>query len=524
MVFPTAHKAGPGAKLHFNIDFRNLPAPANSGAYRFFLSRGVRASLALECSVTANEFAIRDGDNWEVVRKLEPNVWYKLQLDLDLEKRTYGGRIGKPGDVTTFTGKKLVPAWDGTIDVFISDGVGHVMGTPPPRDLDNLGLQSAPFAPLGGPAIPAPAAVPDRKEQLAKLDAALAEKTKQRAGIAAAAPYPVAYGVSEAKPVNARIQRRGEPERPGPEVPRRFLEILGGDTLPADSPGSGRRELAEWITRPSNPLTARVIVNRVWQWHFGQGLVATASDFGTRGDPPSHPELLDHLTSWFLQNGQSLKALHRYILRSRVYHLASEENAVQRTADPRNQLLWQYTRRPLDAESIRDALLALSGKLDRAMPAGHPFPDVNTWGFTIHHPFHAVYDSNHRSIYLMVQRNRRHPYLALFDAADPNQSTAERVPTTTPTQALYLMNAPFVHEQAEGFAQRLLASPGDDGSRVRLAFEAAHGRAASADEVGDALAFLANYRERLPKDAPAVKAWAALARILMTSNGLLFVD
>ncbi|MFP6768907.1 MAG: DUF1553 domain-containing protein, partial [Planctomycetaceae bacterium] len=189
---------------------------------------------------------------------------------------------------------------------------------------------------------------------------------------------------------------------------------------------------------------------------------------------------------------------------------------------------WRYSRRPLDAESIRDAMLALSGHLDRTVPQPHPFPPVNTWGFTIHHPFHAVYDSNHHSVYLMVQRNRRHPYLALFDAADPNQSVASRQPTTTPTQALYLMNSPFVHARSEGLAIRLLASPGNPEHVVRRAFEMAHGRLPGDREVQNAVAFVTGYREKLSsKDGPRkqdLAAWSALARVLLTSNAFLYVD
>jgi hypothetical protein len=375
-----------------------------------------------------------------------------------------------------------------------------------------------------------PVAAPaDLKERLARIDAALAEATKLRAAAAAAEPYPVAYGVSEGSPANARVQLRGEPERPGPEVPRRFLEILGGDPLPKGSKGSGRLELADWITRPTNPLTARVFVNRVWQWHFGRGLVATSSDFGTRGEPPTHPELLDWLTTRFVKSGWSVKELHRLILRSRVYRLAGTADPAGARIDPENRLLGHYPRRGLDAESIRDAMLAASGRLDRTVPAGHPFPDVNTWGFTIHAPFHAVYDSDRRSVYLMIQRTRRHPFLALFDAADPNLSVGERLPTTTPTQALYLMNSPFVHAQAEAFAGRLLAAPGDDAGRVRLAFETAHGRVPDDAAAADALAFLKAYRAKaadrgLKPDQQSVAAWAALGRVLLTANAFLYVD
>ena len=172
-------------------------------------------------------------------------------------------------------------------------------------------------------------------------------------------------------------------------------------------------------------------------------------------------------------------------------------------------------------------MLFVSGTLDRTIPKSHPFPSVNTWAFTIHNPFHAVYDSNHRSVYLMVQRNRRHPYLALFDAADPNQSVATRLPTTTPTQALFLMNSPFVHEQAKGFAARIAALSGDDCDKALWAFETVQGRIPEEVVVIDAVAFVSAYRKKLTEEkseAREVAAWSALARVLLTSNAFLFVD
>ena len=369
----------------------------------------------------------------------------------------------------------------------------------------------------------------DLADRLKKLDAEIATAAKLRATEAAKEAYPVAYGVSEDKPVNARIQLRGEPGKLGDEVPRRFLEILGGDPVPASATGSGRLELATWLTRPTNPLTPRVFVNRVWQWHFGQGLVTTPSDFGLRGEPPSHPELLDWLASEFIASGWSVKALHRLILRSQTYQRASDDDAANFERDPANRWLWRHARQPLDAESIRDAMLAVSGRLDRNIPGPHPFPPVETWAFTIHNPFHAVYDSNHRSVYLMQQRNRRNPYLALFDAADPNQSMAQRLPTTTPTQTLYLMNSAFVQQQSQAFARRLLAASVDDAARVRLAFEMAQGRVPEELETGQAISFLSAYRQKLagmekPPESERELAWAGLARVLLTGNAFLYVD
>ena len=269
-------------------------------------------------------------------------------------------------------------------------------------------------------------------------------------------------------------------------------------------------------------------MNRVWQWHFGRGLVATPSDFGTRGESPTHPELLDWLAAKFIASGWSVKSLHRWIMSSKTYQLASADDQGNFAIDPNNRFHWRYARRPLDAESTRDAMLAVSGNLDRKVPLAHPFPPLDTWGFTIHNPFHAVYDSDHRSVYLMVQRNQRHPYLALFDAADPNQSVAKRQPTTTPTQALFLMNSPFVHEQSQNFAKRIVTVTGDDRAKTLWAFETAHGQIPEEAEVQEALNFVSAYRQQLSKDSSKndqeAAAWSALARVLLTSNQFLYVD
>ena len=526
-VFGNGLRAKPGKQMHFTIDFRSVESASQKGAFRFYLGRGVVQSTALDCSATATEFAIRNGSQWETIRELKPGTWYTLRLTIDPAAKKFSGQIGTLADLTEFRDKQLAANWDGVIDCFICDAIGHVAGAACARDLDNLGLQEAAFdLPGTGPVASriADAAVTER---LAQIDAKLKELTTQRQAAMAEVAYPVAYGVTEGTPANARVQQRGEPQRLAEEVPRRNLEVLGSDVVPVGS-GSGRLELANWLTRRKNPLTARVFVNRVWQWHFGRGIVATPSDFGSRGEQPTHPQLLDWLAVEFIESGWSVKALHRLIMSSRTYQLASVDSEAGLAADPENRWHWRYSRRPLDAESIRDAMLAASGRLDRTVAQPHPFPPVNTWGFTIHNPFHAVYDSNHRSVYLMVQRNRRHPYLALFDAADPNQSVALRQPTTTPTQALYLMNSAFVHEQSEGFARRIMALPGDVRAKAVWAFETAHGRIPEDAVVDDAVKFVMTYRDRVSgKDAVADKdlhAWSALTRVLLTSNAFLFVD
>ena len=322
---------------------------------------------------------------------------------------------------------------------------------------------------------------------------------------------PVAYAVVDAKAQNARFQQRGDPEKPGDEVPRRWLSILGGETVPADA-GSGRRELGEWIVR--SPLAARVMVNRIWEWHFGKGLVRSSNDFGARGELPTHPELLDWLAATFVGSGFSVKAMHRLILSSAVYQRAG---AAPSAADPDNRLLAHFPRRRLTAEEMRDSLLTASGQLDLTPAEAHPFPAEATWKFTQHGPFNAVYETNKRSAYLMVQRQRRHPFLSLFDGADPNATTPARQTTTVPTQALYFINDPFFHAQAAALAKKLVSLPDDD-SRITEAWRIFFQRQPSVAEAHRAKSFLASY------PADNADKWTAQVRVLMASNEFLHID
>ncbi len=329
-------------------------------------------------------------------------------------------------------------------------------------------------------------------------------------------PGQWAYAVAEGKPHNVRLHRRGDPEQPGKEVPRRFPSVLGGQVVPSGG-GSGRRALAGWLTDPGNPLTPRVIVNRVWLHHFGQGLVRTPSDFGTRGSPPSHPALLDWLTRRFLAGGWSLKGLHRLIVLSAVYRQASVGRIDNSSDDPDNVLLARFPRRRLSAEEVRDAILAACGGLDRSPGGPHPFPPEKTWGFTQHNPFTAVYPSDRRSVYLMVQRIKRHPFLGLFDGADPSSSTGQRDSTTVPTQALFFLNDPFVHASSLRLADRLLALP--EGARLDEAHRRCLGRRPTQRERDVARRFLdgATGDERRQR-------WAGWVRVLLASNEFVYVD
>jgi cytochrome c553 len=344
------------------------------------------------------------------------------------------------------------------------------------------------------------------------------------------ANVPAAYAVTEGKPVSARLHVKGDPDVPGPLVPRGVPKFLdGGRPFPVSDNGSGRLQLAEWLTRPDHPLTARVMVNRIWQHHFGRGLVGTPSNFGLRGEPPTHPELLDYLAQEFVRSGWSVKHMHRLILLSRTYQLSGAYDAANAVKDPGNRWYWRHERRRLDAEAIRDALLLVAGDLDLRRPGRHPFPAPPQWRWTQHNPFKEVYPSRHRSVYLMTQRLQRHPFLALFDGPDTNESTATRSSSTVPLQALFWMNNPFARERADGLARRLLATSNDPARRVELACAWAWCRRPSAAEVQKAVAYVRRYEEELarsgvPAEQRAREAWASYGRVILTANEFVYLD
>jgi hypothetical protein len=352
------------------------------------------------------------------------------------------------------------------------------------------------------------------------------ETMKKRNEVAAKTPkVDMAYAVSEGKPHDAQFLKRGDPEQKGDPVPRRFLQVLGGQPVPADG-GSGRFELAQWLSDPANPLTPRVMVNRIWQHHFGMGLVTTTNDFGTRGSPPSHPELLDYFAKRFIDSGWSIKAMHRLICNSQAYQRTSGADPHNDAVDPANKWLWKFARRRLSAEEIRDSMLLASGELDPTPGGPHPFPPEETWKFTQHAPFSEVYDTNRRSIYLITHRLKRNPILANFDSADPSSSTGERFTTTVPTQALFFMNDPFVHARAAAMVTRL-KPVSDDHARLDLAFNTLFARNATAEEQAAAAKFIADYEAALIDKPPSDRtplAWAAYYRMLLSSNEFIYVD
>jgi mono/diheme cytochrome c family protein len=297
-----------------------------------------------------------------------------------------------------------------------------------------------------------------------------------------------------AQPATPHVFIRGNPNNPGPEVPRQFLGLIAGPKRQPFTKGSGRLELAQAIASRDNPLTARVLVNRVWLQYFGAGLVRTPSDFGVRSDPPSHPELLDYLASRFMAEGWSLKKLHRLILLSDVYQQGSDDNPRGIAVDAGNQLLWKMNRRRLDFEAMRDSLLAVSGGIDMAL-GGHPV-EMTTYPFT-----------TRRSIYGFVERQNLPGIFRTFDFANPDATSPQRFTTTVPQQALFMINSPFV----VGRARELVKRPEFSGARetharIRALYRRAYQRDPTTGELEMAERFFKMQTELPPFD-PEPPSW-----------------
>jgi hypothetical protein len=317
------------------------------------------------------------------------------------------------------------------------------------------------------------------------------------------------------KPYEPHIFKRGNPARLGDPVPRAFLQVLSGGEKKPFTHGSGRLELARAIASPANPLTARVFVNRVWMEHFGEPLVASPSDFGTRSERPTHPELLDWLASEFIHSGWSVKHLHRVMVLSSAYQQASliPQSAIRnpQSSDPENKLLWHFPRRRLDLEAMRDSLLFISGRLDLTM-GGRPV-DVAA------DPLNC-----RRTVYGLVDRQDLPALFRAFDFAVPDQCVERRPRTTVPQQALFAMNSPFVMEQARALVARPeIADAKKPAQRVNALFRHVLGRPPAKHETASALRFVeAAKAEDQLKDG--LTPWEQFAQVLLAMNELVFVE
>ena len=273
---------------------------------------------------------------------------------------------------------------------------------------------------------------------------------------------------------NARVMIKGSPQNLGDEVPRQFLEILSGPDRKPFKNGSGRLELAQAIASKDNPLTARVLINRVWANHFGAPLVRTPTDFGVRADDPTHPEMLDWMASWFIENGWSVKKLHKLIMMSNIYQQSSDDRAKAGIADPANMMVWKMNRRRLDFEAFRDSLLTVSGKLDLTM-GGQP---VNLMNVTDEKEY------TRRTIYGFINRGNLAAVFRTFDFANPDSTQGQRFNSTVPQQALFMMNSPFVTALARGMVARTdFKTEIDEDQRINKLYQLAFQRAPSPTEL-----------------------------------------
>ncbi len=350
-----------------------------------------------------------------------------------------------------------------------------------------------------------------------------------------------AMGVVDARrPKNAKVLVRGEVDRPGDTVPRGFVQVISGDDTPKVTQGSGRLELAGWIASANNPLTARVMVNRIWLHLFGKGIVQTPDNFGKNGHPPTHPELLDWLGSTFVDDGWSVKKTIRRMVLSHTYRMSSEFDAKKSAIDPEDEWLWRMPKRRLEGECIRDAMLMASGTLSLEPPVGSPVGTLEGDARSLQVLALASNDRPVRSVYLPIIRDDIPEPLEVFDFAEPAFVTGAREMTNVATQALYMMNNAEVMRLADAFAGRLLAAISSDDGRIDRAFRTVFGRAPTGSELDSARTFLSRFPAPKVKDEPRRgrrapspqrptadphrPAWAAFCQALFASAEFRYVD
>lgn len=334
-----------------------------------------------------------------------------------------------------------------------------------------------------------------------------------------------ALTAGDGTPFNDAVHLRGNYKFKGETVPRRFVEALGGTAQPAPETTSGRLELARQIAAPENPLTARVLVNRLWKHHFGEGLVSSPDDFGNMGQPPSHPELLDYLATEFVKRGWSIKQLHREIVLSATYHMSSRPGDPQaEAADPGNRWLHRMPVRRLEAEAIRDALLAVTGRLDGTLygPSVPPHLTEFMEGRGRPQVIGPLDGAGRRTIYLAIRRNFLNPLLMSFDMPVPFAPQGRRSVTHVPAQALALLNNPFVQQQADRWGRQVASSPLLPAERIARMYEAAFGRAPTPEESAAALAYV--HTPSGTANAEAARPWIDLAHVLFNVKEFVFIN
>jgi len=327
------------------------------------------------------------------------------------------------------------------------------------------------------------------------------------------------------EPHNVRIHLRGNHKNLGAEVPRQFLQVIAGDRQQPFVRGSGRLELAEWMVNSANPLTARVMVNRIWKHHFVEGIVRSVDNFGRTGDRPSHPELLDRLARQFIDGGWSVKELHREIVLSSTYRMASLATEKASRVDPDNRLLSHMPVRRLEAEAIRDSVLAVAGTLNRTLYGPGVPPHISEYQDGRGKPASGPLDGEgRRSIYIQVRRNFLTPLFLAFDYPLPISAIGRRSISAVPSQALILLNNEFVNAQAARWAEGAMERHADGRARIEDMFLRAFGRAPERSEIQDVMEFLdrqgRRYGQAGPEDA---RAWRDLAHVLLNTTEFIYV-
>jgi hypothetical protein len=440
------------------------------------------------------------------------------------------------------------------------------------HQIREAGAKAEPALRFSLPSDPLPVLVPAFATQLQKLGTEIAALDKSRP------VAPKAMGVSEGAPTDLKVHVRGSYLTLGKECPRGFPVVLAGDRQPRiPAATSGRLELARWMTQPEHPLTGRVFVNRVWRWHFGRGIVPSVDNFGKLGDSPTHPALLDWLAAVFVSTpasgregmgeresgskgeastreashsptrqfshsarrdgassgyecGWSLKNLHRLIVLSNTYRMSSRYDARAARVDPGNALHWRNDRRRLDAEEIRDSILAVSGGLDRTMGGSLLNFKEREYVTSTANADPVNYRANRRSVYLPVIRSALYDVYTAFDFGDPSVMNGDRPTTTVAPQALFIMNSPLVLERTRALAAELLAVPElDDAGRVRRLYERCFSRPATPAEVSRSLDLVARAQSAwAASEADATKrrerAWQSLCKALLATNEFVYVD
>jgi mono/diheme cytochrome c family protein len=335
----------------------------------------------------------------------------------------------------------------------------------------------------------------------------------------------MACAIEDGDSVEQKVFIRGDYNNPGEAAPRSFPAILARyDTRPSFA-GSGRLQFAGWLTQPGHPLTTRVMVNRIWQWHFGEGLVRTPDNFGKTGERPTHPELLDYLAAQFVKNGWSIKAMHRMIMLSNAYRMSSVNPNVAEDADPDDRLLTRFNRRRLSVEEMRDGLLAIDGTLDLTMGGtlqnGRGTDGENNQARLSLNPEKL----KRRTVYLPLRRANLPTLLNLFDFGDATTASGKRQLTNVATQALFWLNSEFLNERAQDVAKSLLdRNDMSDAARIEIAYARILNRRPDKDEIDRALNYVAGFKQKFAGEKAGRKAWQSLCRVLMSSNDFVYVD